>query len=455
MAPAGLKEVRGFRTGARIPPQDADAERALLGSLMLRPQGMHQIVDLISPESFYMDRHADIYRAMQDLFGRGEPIDLVSVTSLLRERAAIERVGGSSYLAELTGVVPSAANLEHYAAIVHKKFALRRLIRTSEELAELGFGEHEELDSILDSAGKKVYELGNFAKRTFTHIKDALASAWERFERLQKSDNTLRGVPSGFITLDNQLSGFQNSDLIILAARPSMGKTAFALDIARHAALRHQVPVGIFSLEMSTGQLVERMLAAEGRVDSWKLRTGKIHDDADFSRLRDTLDVFSRAPIFIDDEPSNNIMRMRAVSRRMKAEQGLGLIIVDYLQLMVPRTSSDSVVQQVTEISRSLKSLARELDVPVIALSQLNRAVESRGGEPRLSDLRDSGSIEQDADVVLFIHREYREDGPGRDNVAKILIAKHRNGPTGAIDLYFDQNLVSFSAIEKGDFGDF
>ncbi|KKW24034.1 MAG: Replicative DNA helicase, partial [Parcubacteria group bacterium GW2011_GWC1_51_35] len=230
---------------------------------------------------------------------------------------------------------------------------------------------------------------------------------------------------------------------------------AFALDIARHAALRHQVPVGIFSLEMSTGQLVERMLAAEGRVDSWKLRTGKIHDDADFSRLRDTLDVFSRAPIFIDDEPSNNIMRMRAVSRRMKAEQGLGLIIVDYLQLMVPRTSSDSVVQQVTEISRSLKSLARELDVPVIALSQLNRAVESRGGEPRLSDLRDSGSIEQDADVVLFIHREYREDGPGRDNVAKILIAKHRNGPTGAIDLYFDQNLVSFSAIEKGDFGDF
>src|SRR3989338_1523628 len=427
MAPAGLKEVRGFRTGARIPPQDADAERALLGSLMLRPQGMHQIVDLITPESFYMDRHANIYRAMQDLFSRGEPIDLVSVTSLLRERGSIERVGGSSYLAELTSMVPSAANLEHYAAIVHKKFALRRLIRTSEELAELGFGEYEELDSILDSAGKKVYELGNFAKRTFTHIKDALASAWERFERLQKSDNTLRGVPSGFVTLDN----------------------------ARHAALRHQVPVGIFSLEMSTGQLVERMLAAEGRVDSWKLRTGKLHDDADFSRLRDTLDVFSRAPIFIDDEPSNNIMRMRAVSRRMKAEQGLGLIIVDYLQLMVPRTSSDSVVQQVTEISRSLKSLARELDVPVIALSQLNRAGDSRGGEPRLSDLRDSGSIEQDADVVLLIHREYREDGPGRDNVAKILIAKHRNGPTGAIDLYFDQNLVSFSAIEKGDFGDF
>jgi len=455
MQTAPLRDTKAFRTGVRIPPQDADAERALLGSLMLNPKGMHQVVDIVRPESFYLDRHAEIYRVMQDLFSKGEPIDLVSVTSMLRERGLLDRAGGGSYLAELSNMVPSAANLEHYAGIVHKKFALRQLIRTSEELSELGFSEHEELDALLDAAGKKVYELGNFAKRTFTHIKDTLATAWERFERLHKSDNTLRGVPSGFTALDNQLSGFQNSDLIILAARPSMGKTAFALDIARHAALRHEVPVGIFSLEMSTGQLVERMLAAEGRVDSWKLRTGRLHDDADFTRLRDTLDVFSRAPIFIDDEPGNNIMRMRAVSRRMKAEHGLGLIIVDYLQLMVPRTSSDSVVQQVTEISRSLKSLARELDVPVVALSQLNRAVESRGGEPRLSDLRDSGSIEQDADVVLFIHREYREDGPGRDNVAKILIAKHRNGPVGQVDLFFDQNLVSFSSIEKGDFGDF
>ena len=234
-----------------------------------------------------------------------------------------------------------------------------------------------------------------------------------------------------------------------------MGKTAFALDMARHAALRHNIPVGLFSLEMGTQQMVERMLASESRVNSWNLRTGRIKSDDDFERLRDALDVFSRAPIYIDDEPSNGIMRMRAVARRMKAEHKINLLIVDYLQLMVPRTSSDSIVQQVTEISRSLKSLARELDIPVLALSQLNRAVESRGGEPRLSDLRDSGSIEQDADVVLFIHREQREDGPGKDNMAKIIIAKHRNGPTGYVELYFDQDRVSFSSIEKGDFGGF
>lgn len=442
-------------SGVRIPPQDLDAERALLGSLMVKPSGLNEIVDSISPDSFYAEKHRVLYEAMVRLSEQGEPIDIVTVSSELRSRGLIDIAGGAASIADIAASTPSAAHIKHYADLVHKKYVLRRLISASEDLARLGYVENEAIDIVLERAGKAVYELGNFAKRSFVAIKDTLAEAWERFDKLHKSDNSLRGVPTGFTELDNKLSGLQHADLIILAARPSMGKTAFALDIARNAALRHNIPVGVFSLEMGTQQLVERMLASEGHIDSWKLRTGRLQGDDEFTRLRDVLDTFSRAPIYIDDEPSNNIMRMRAVSRRMKAEHGLGLIIVDYLQMMVPRTSSDSIVQQVTEISRSLKALARELEVPVLALSQLNRAVESRGGEPRLSDLRDSGSIEQDADVVLFIHRDYREDGQGRDTMAKVLIAKHRNGPTGSVDLYFDQDRVSFTSVAKADFGGF
>ncbi len=441
--------------GVRVPPQDVDAERALLGSLMLKPESVHEIADSISPDSFYADKHRVVFEAMLSLMERGEPVDIITVSAELKSRGNLERSGGSASLAEIVSSVPSAAHVKHYAEIIQKKYVLRRLIGASEELSQLGYAEGEAIDIVLDRAGKAVYELGNFAKRSFTAIKDTLTEAWERFDRLHKSDNTLRGVPTGFSTLDNQLSGLQNADLIILAARPSMGKTSLALDIARNAAIRHGVPVGIFSLEMGTQQLVERMLAAEGRINSWNLRTGRLREDKDFERLQDVIDVFSRAPIYIDDEPSNSIMRMRSIARRMKAEHNVGLIIVDYLQLMVPRTNSDSVVQQVTEISRSLKSLAREIDVPVLALSQLNRAVESRGGEPRLSDLRDSGSIEQDADVVLFIHREYKDDNAGRDNVTKVLIAKHRNGPTGHVELYFDPEHASFTSIEKADFGGF
>jgi replicative DNA helicase len=269
----------------------------------------------------------------------------------------------------------------------------------------------------------------------------------------------MRGVPTGFKELDSKLAGFQKSDLIILAARPSMGKTSLALDIARKTAINHNIPVGIFSLEMSSQQLVDRMLSAESQVDSWKIRTGQnLSIENDFGRIRDAMDKLSKAPIFIDDQPGNNILKMRAIARRLKSEKGLGLIIVDYLQLMVPTTSrhSDNVVQQVTEISRSLKNLARELDVPVIALSQLSRAVEQRGGKPRLSDLRDSGSIEQDADVVMFIHREdkYNENSD-KKGIAEILIEKHRNGPTGVAELFFDEKKTSFMSIEKSDFGDF
>jgi replicative DNA helicase len=287
-------------------------------------------------------------------------------------------------------------------------------------------------------------------------LADELGKAWERIDKLHKEKGVLRGVPTGFKDLDKKLSGLQNSDLIILAARPSVGKTSLALNIACNAAIRHNVGTAIFSLEMSSAQLVDRMLSAESKIDAWKLRTGGLKLEEEFAKIRDTLDPLSKAPIYIDDQASNNILRMRSVARRIKMEKGLGLIIVDYLQLMSPTSSknSDNVVQQVTEISRSLKQLAKELDVPVLALSQLSRAVEARGGKPRLSDLRDSGSIEQDADVVIFIHREDKgKDEAERTNIAEIMIEKHRNGPTGTVKMYFDGDKTSFLDLDESQYG--
>jgi replicative DNA helicase len=290
----------------------------------------------------------------------------------------------------------------------------------------------------------------------FIHMKDELVQAWERLDNLHNNKGELRGIPTGFPEIDHKLAGLQKADLIILAARPSMGKTSLALDIARQAAVNHNVPVGIFSLEMSAQQLVDRMLAAQSNVDAWKLRTGKLSREEDFTSLRQSLDVLSQAPIYIDDQPGSSILKMRSVARRLKSEKGLGLIVVDYLQLIIPPQSkgSDNLVQQITEISRALKNLARELDVPVLALSQLSRAVEQRGGKPRLSDLRDSGSIEQDADVVMFIHREdkYKEESE-RTNIAEILIEKHRNGETGKVELYFNDKKATFQSIDKHGYG--
>jgi replicative DNA helicase len=356
-------------------------------------------------------------------------------------------------LAEIINLVPSAANLKNYGDIVAKKAALRQLIESASHILELGYNEKEEIDTIFDQAERAIHNLTNFSKKTYIAIKDTLTEAWEQIDRLHHSTDELRGVPSGFRDLDSLLGGFQKSDLIIVAARPSVGKTSLALDFMRHAACRLNKPVAIFSLEMSNQQLVNRLIAAEARVDSWRLRNGKINSDEEFGRIRDAMDTLSKAPIFINDEPGNNIVKMRSVARRLKAEHNLGMIVVDYLQLMVPRRESDSMVQMVTEISRSLKGLARELDVPVIALSQLSRAVESRGGKPRLSDLRDSGSIEQDADVVMFIHREDRTNHESeRKNVAEILIEKHRNGPTGHTELYFDDKFTSFVTMDKADY---
>lgn len=441
-------------TAVKIPPQNIDSEKALLGAIMLRPEAMHEVVDTITPESFYSEKHKMVYKAMIALSTKSEPIDLVSVSARLKEKGQIEQIGGSVYLTELVNNVPSSSNVLYYAEMVHKKSTLRKLIESAEFISELGFSEAEEIEYILDQAEKKIFEVtGNQKTHKFVSIKETMGDVWERIDRLSKSGDELRGVPTGFVDLDAKTAGFQRSDLIILAARPSMGKTSFALDIARLAATQHNIPVGIFSLEMSAQQLVDRMLSAESRVDSWKLRTGKLTADDEYSKLRDAMDRLSKAPIYIDDQAANSILKMRSVARRLKSENGLGLIIVDYLQLMTTAKSHDSPVTQVTEISRSLKALARELDVPVLALSQLSRAVEQRGGRPRLSDLRDSGSIEQDADLVMFIHREdkYKEDSD-RPNIAEILIEKHRNGPTGKIELYFDEKRTSFLSIDKGEY---
>lgn len=450
--------IKNGKSALRVPPQNIDSEKAVLGSIMLRKDAMHEIEDVLTPDSYYAEKHKIIFNAMLDLSSRNEPIDVLSLSTKLGEQKLLENIGGNKYLAELVSFVPSSTNVKHYAEIVQKKHILRSLIEAADYVSDLAFEEGEDhMDDILDLAEKRIFGVVSSPKnQKFTSMKDALPEAWERLEKLHEHKGALRGIPTGFRDLDGLLSGLQKSDLIILAARPSVGKTTLALDIARMSAVNHDMSVGIFSLEMSAQQLVDRMLSAQSRVNAWNLRTGKLSADKEFSQLRDSLDKLSKAKIYIDDQPGNSIVRMKAVSRRLKAEKGLDLIIVDYLQLMTTSKSYDSMVNQVTEISRSLKSLAKELDVPVLALSQLSRAVEARGGKPRLSDLRDSGSIEQDADVVMFIHREDRgKDESEKTNIAEILIEKHRNGPTGKVDLYFDEKTSTFLNLENSSLSEF
>ncbi len=448
-------------TSPRVPPQDVDMERALLGALLLNQNAMYEVADTVAVDSFYAGKHRTIFDAMLSLHSKGEPIDVVTVSGKLKERKQLSDIGGAAYLSELANSAASPGSARHYAQGVQTKFVLRSLIDAAARINELGFTEDREIEGILDEAQAAVFGVSNAPMlQNFTAIKDELAEAWERLEHLQKHQGAMRGIPTGFAQLDNMLAGLQKSDLVILAARPSMGKTALALDIARQTATKHGTAVGIFSLEMSSQQLVDRMLAAQAGVNSWRLRTGKISKDDEYERLQEGIAVLSEAPIYIDDKPGSTVMSMRSIARRLKMEKDLGLIIIDYLQLITPTgaKSSDSMVQQVTEISRALKGMARELDVPVLALSQLSRAIEQRRGRPRLSDLRDSGSIEQDADVVMFIHREDKMNsdmGASKTNVAEILIEKHRNGPVGKIELLFDEEKTTFRSIDKSDFGDF
>jgi replicative DNA helicase len=438
----------------RLPPQNIEAEMSVLGSLMLDKNAIIKIADLVRSEDFYKDAHRLIYETMIDLYEDREPIDVLSLSNKLDEKKKLESIGGSSYLTELVNTVPSASNVVHYAKVVQKKSLLRKLIEAASDILELGYEEAEDVEKVLDEAEQKLYKVSQkYVKADFVPIKTYLESAFNRIDELHKGDRDIRGVPTGFHDLDNILAGLQKSDLVILAARPSMGKTALALDIARSVAVKSKIPVGIFSLEMSSDQLIDRMLAAEARVDAWRIRTGRLRstdDEDDFQKIGEAMGVLSEAPIFIDDSARANVMEMRTLARRLQSEHNLGLIIIDYLQLMEGRTTNNRV-QEVSEISRSLKGLARELNIPVLALSQLSRAVENRSPQiPKLSDLRESGSIEQDADVVMFLYREDREkpDTPNK-NVVQAIVAKHRNGPLGTASLYFNDNITSFSSLEK------
>ncbi|MFH1255021.1 MAG: replicative DNA helicase [bacterium] len=447
---------------SKLPPQNTEAESFLLGCLMIDKDAIFKIADTLTPEDFYKDSNGIIYETMRELYARHEPIDILTLTSKLEEKNKLEAVGGRTYIAELGNTVSTSANVSHYSNIIQRKATLRRLLSASAEITELGYREDEEVEALLDQAEQKLFGVSRkYLKNVFQPIDNLLTEAFDRIDELHKQSGKLRGLPTGFHDLDAILAGLQKSDLIILAARPSVGKTSLALDIARQSATISKVPIGIFSLEMSKEQLVDRMLCAQANVSLWRMRTGKLSDkeeDNDFSRIGDAMGKLSEAPIYIDDSASSNIMEIRTKARRLQVEKGLGLLIIDYLQLMEGRGKyGDNRVQEVSEITRGLKGIARELNIPVFALSQLSRAAEmSRPAIPRLAHLRESGSIEQDADVVMFIYRKAADRGYNYDELpesekhtAEVYIAKHRNGPTGKVNLYFDEDTVSFKNMEK------
>ncbi|MCL5667222.1 MAG: replicative DNA helicase [Patescibacteria group bacterium] len=438
-------------TVARIQPQNPEAEASVLGCLMLDKDALIKIADIINAEDFYDPRHQLIFEAIISLYEQNLSIDILTVTNILEERRLLDKAGGSSYLTQLVNAVPSSSHITHYALIVRKKGTLRRLINTAGEISNLAFNENGDIETILDQAEQKLYSVSQkHLRQNFIPINAVLHSTFERIDELHRDKGKLRGLPTGYVDLDGLLGGLQKSDLVILAARPSMGKTSLALDIMRHIGVNAKIPVGIFSLEMSKDQLVDRLLSSQSDVNLWKIRTGHLNDE-DFEKIGEAMGQLSEAPIFIDDTAGSNIMEVRTKARRLQAEHNIQLVVVDYLQLMEGR-SQENRVQEVSEISRALKLLARELNVPVLALSQLSRGVENRPDKvPQLADLRESGSIEQDADVVMFIYREemYKGKDARRPHIAEIHVKKHRNGPTGQIDLYFDADKTSFRNLDK------
>ncbi|MFZ5392439.1 MAG: replicative DNA helicase [Patescibacteria group bacterium] len=436
----------------KIPPQSLEAEQSLLGSVMLDPNSMVKIVDIIKPFDFYKRGHQLLFERILELYEKREPVDLVTLTEILERKNELQEVGGASYITSLVNSVPSAAHIVTYANIVRQKSILRSLISASGEMSRMAYEEGMDVEMILDKAEQSLFSISKVAgSQNFVMIRDVLVESFERIDQLHKNKGKVRGVPTGIKGLDNILSGLQRSDLIILAARPSMGKTSLALNIAQHAAIEEKIPVAIYSLEMSKEQLVDRLICGEAGLDSWKMRTGNLNED-DFEKLQMAMGSLSEAPLYIDDTPGLNVVEVRTKARRLHSEVGLGMIIVDYLQLLEGRSlNNDNRVQVISEISRSLKSLARELNVPVMALSQLSRAVESRPDKrPLLSDLRESGSIEQDADVVLFIYRDdYYDRDSEKKNMAEVLVRKHRNGPTGEAQLYFVPEYMRFRDVSK------
>lgn len=435
----------------RLPPQNLEAEQSVLGAILLDNTAMAKAMEIIVDEDFYRTAHRKVYQGMLALADRGEVIDQITLTECLKGRSELEAVGGAAYLAELVQVVPSAANVRYHCKIVREKALLRSLIHTSTEVITRGYDGTTAVDELLDFAERSVFSIAQGKlDRSFTKVDQIIKESLDVVDRLSKRKERVTGVPTGYYDLDDLTAGLQASDLIVIAGRPSMGKTSLALGMAQHAALHAGAVVGIFSLEMSKPQLVLRMLSSEARVDSHALRTGKLQKE-DWWRLAEAAGRLEQAPIFIDDSGALTVQQMRGKARRLKAERGLDLLIVDYLQLMQGRSDAESRQQEISDISRSLKSLAKELNVPVIALSQLSRAVENRKPPiPMLADLRESGAIEQDADVVMFIYREEVYDQASeRKGIADILVSKHRNGPIGKRELFFHDRFAKFESLEN------
>jgi len=445
---AGLNKTD---TIEKVPPHSLEAERCVLGAVLLEKEAVAKVIQIIdNPEFFYSDIHKIIYEGILKLFDSNKPVDLITLREEFRRQGKLEKIGGSSYLVDLINSVITTANVEYYANIIKEKYILRQLLRASYEISRLAYEDSLDLENILDKAQSLIFTAAQGTTRgSFSHIKDVLTSTFEHIEALYQRKEQITGIPTGFIELDRLTSGLQNSDLIIIAGRPSMGKTSFALNIAQSAAIHHGVSCLIFSLESAKEQLVERMLCAEARVNSQKLRTGFLSEE-DWSRLTDAAGVLAEAPIYIDDTPHISVMELRAKARRLKAEQDIKLVIVDYLQLMAGDRRVENRQQQISEISRSLKALARELSVPVIAISQLSRAVEQREDKrPRLSDLRESGAIEQDADLVLSLYREhYYSHRPEDEGIAEVIINKQRRGPVDKIKLTFISEYTRFENLE-------
>lgn len=431
----------------RIPPHADDAERSILGAILIDKNAIVDISVVLKPEMFYNDNNGKIYESMISLYENRDPIDVLTVSNWLKKEKLLDRVGGKSYLAELSNEVPVASHIQKYASIVRETYIKRQLISAGAEMGEMGFDESKPLVEILDRAEQTIYSLSQtHIKKTFVAIKDALAESFDRLDNLHNSPDGLRGVPTGFSDLDNLLAGMQDSNLIILAARPGIGKTTFATNIAQFVAVEKKLPVGYFALEMSNLEMVDRMLVGQANIDAWKLKTGNLKDD-DFARLSEAMGVMADCPLYIDDTPGQSILEIRTKARKLHSQVGLKLLVVDYLQLVVGDKSYESRVQEVGAISQGLKNLARELRIPVLALSQLNRGIENRTDKsPQLSDLRESGSIEQDADVVMFL---YRNDDAILEDV-KLGIAKHRNGGLGVVDLKFRGDRVKFYGVDRG-----
>jgi replicative DNA helicase len=432
----------------RLPPQNLEAEQCVLGSILLQQGALVKVLEFLIADDFYRDAHKTIFKSMVALFEKNEPQDIITVTNILKDRNDLDEIGGPAYLSTLTDIVPVAANIVYYAHIIRSKAVLRRLIQTCTEISVRCYDEQDDIDSLVDDAEQTIFDISRSkSSQHFQPLSAIIPETFKKVEKLAERKELITGVPTGYDDLDRITSGFQPSDLIIVAGRPSMGKTALAMNISQNAAIFNKVPVAVFSLEMSKEQLGMRMLCSVSRVDSQDLRTGFIKDP-DWPKLARATGILSEAPIFIDDTPALSVLEMRAKSRRLKSEYNIGLVVVDYLQLMRGRTNAERREQEISEISRSLKAMAKELDLPVVALSQLNRSLESRPNKrPQLSDLRESGAIEQDADLICFLYRDEiynKSDDNPRRGIAEVIVGKQRNGPTGTVDLTFIDKFTTF-----------